>query len=402
MSDNVAFSLKAVGDICPGDKSILGLGVCSLMKKHGPDYPLKNVNNLFRETDIVIGNLEGLLSQRMAGAGEPTITFCGLPEFASELKKTGFNVINIANNHILEHGTELFEETVDILNKAGLNVCGLRDTEEYYSKPVFVEKENKRVGILGYNWVGKDKFSDADHYIAQSHDSVVNYTWNRDKSIDKENQEKVYSKNQNVINDIKRLRAEADYIVLMPHWGYEFVDYPPYGVTLEAHSFIDAGVDLILGVHPHVLQGMEQYRGKWVFYSLGNFIFDIRLKKTINSVMLNYDFHDDGKDAFALDYLRLNNHFQPTRLDDGQSKSISRVIEKSVKRIIAADKEKQLDDDKVYKEFEKKYYLRKLSSIYHHFKAIPGNPIVIKIIARKIMGFFELLRLRTQGNKIRW
>lgn len=91
-----------MGDICPGDKSILGLGICSLMKKHGADYPLRNVKSMFKDTDIVIGNLEGLLSRRMQKKGSPDITFCGLSEFAVELKNLGFNVINVANNHILD------------------------------------------------------------------------------------------------------------------------------------------------------------------------------------------------------------------------------------------------------------------------------------------------------------
>ena len=122
----------------------------------------------------------------MEGSSAPDIIFCELPRFAWELKKLGFNVINVANNHVIEHGKEFVKETVDILEDAGMNVCGLRDTKDYYSKPGFIEKWNKRVGIFGYNWVEKDKFPDADKYIAQDHDSIVNYTWNRDRSREKE------------------------------------------------------------------------------------------------------------------------------------------------------------------------------------------------------------------------
>lgn len=74
---NIEFTLKAVGDICPGDKSILWLGICSLMKKHGADYPLKNVKCMFDDTDIVIGNLEGLLSRRMQKKDSRISLFAG-------------------------------------------------------------------------------------------------------------------------------------------------------------------------------------------------------------------------------------------------------------------------------------------------------------------------------------
>lgn len=401
-SVNSPLSVKAVGDICPGDKSILGLGVCSLMKKYGVDFPFRKVNAFFLDADIVLGNLEGVLSYDVENVHRPHITFCGPPLFATELKRLGFNVINVANNHTLEHGPQMFLETVDILQDAGIKVCGLRDTDHYYSKPVFMTRKGKTIGIIGYNWVGKDKFPEADKYIAQSHDSIVNYTWNRETTADTGPEYVVHERNKHVIDDIKKLKRKVDFLIITTHWAYEFIHYPPYGVTLEAHSFIDAGADLIIGAHPHVLQGMEQYKGKWIFYSLGNFLFDTRFEPAKNSAILDYQVGKDGKATFDLIYVKLNKHSQPTLAYANEKKRVCQIIHDSVRAITSPYKKTLLDDDILYKQFEKKYNRLKIANILRHIQAIPHNPLLIKLIARKVLNFAKLLALRAKGQKIRW
>jgi len=401
-TNETEFIIKAVGDICPGDKSILGLGICSLMKQHGTDFPFKKIEGAFHNADIVLGNLEGLLSYKMVKTQTPKINFCGLPEFAKELKKQGFNVINVANNHVLEHGVDLFLETVNILKNAGLQIIGLRDTEKYYSKPIFIIKDKKKVGIVGYNWIGKDKFKDADKCISQSHDSVVNYTWHRDKFTDEENRKVATQKNSNVICDIKQLKNDCDYIILVTHWGYEFVSNPPYGVTLEARSFIDAGADLIIGSHPHVLQGREYYNGKWIFYSLGNFLFDMRGSKERQSMILEYNINKGKQDDYNLALFKLNKCFQPVAAISKETVNISNIINQSSRDIESENSSVKLDDDKIYKLFESEYNKRKFYTISYHLQAIPSNPTVIKIILRKVYNLITLLLLRIRGEKIRW
>lgn len=399
---NNTLCIKAVGDICPGDKSILGMGVCSLTKKNNINFPFKKIEDIFIDTDIVIGNLEGLLTKCMENVSIPHLAFCGLPLFANELKSVGFNVLNLANNHTLEHGPECFNETVDVLGKAGIRICGLRGFGEYYSKPVFIEKNNCKVGILGYNWVGKDKFPNADQFIAQSHDSIVNYTWNRNSFKDKELQRVVFERNKNVISDIRILKRNVDIVILMTHWGYEFVHYPPYGVTLEAHAFIDAGVDLIIGGHPHVLQGMEQYKGKWIFYSLGNFIFDMKAGRTRQSAVLKCEILNNNQINWEMYYLMLNKSFQPTPVSLKEKKDIQTIIDKSNEMIMSGNRQQYLDDDSVYREFEKFYNKVKLLQVVDHFLAIPGHPHVIKIIFKKLLNLAVLILLRMRGKKIRW
>ncbi|MFA6521905.1 MAG: CapA family protein, partial [Candidatus Gracilibacteria bacterium] len=79
---------------------------------------------------------------------------------------------------------------------------------------------------------------------------------------------------EKVVAEIKKVRPESDFIVILPHWGVEYARKPTVGQIKEARMFIDAGADLIIGTHPHVIETIEEYKGKYIFYSLGNFIFD--------------------------------------------------------------------------------------------------------------------------------
>jgi len=392
--------IKAVGDICPGDVSILGLGVCSMTKKRGSHFIFEHVAEFLNDSDLLIGNLEGALSQQMENIKVPNLRFCGIPGFAKELKEIGFNVINVANNHVLDNGIEIFEETVGLIQNEGINVCGLKGKNGFHSEPVILDKSGIKIGVLAYNWIAKDKFVETDKYIAQSHDSVVNYTWDRDDSLDLQNQNNFKNKNQNVINDIKTLKEIVDYVIVYPHWAYEYVHYPPYGVTLEAKTFIDAGADTIIGVHPHVLQGHEEYLNKNIFYSLGNFVFDAKSELTRNSLILNLTVNQRLATEFLFQFVRINNSCQPIPLSNPDP--LEKIIQNSNVEINASDKKNSLNDTKVYKEFEKLYNRGKLKRVFLHFKAIFIYPPVIFLIIKKMITFLGLILLRFKGQKVRW
>ncbi len=391
--------IKAVGDICPGDKSILGLGVCSLMKKYGPDFMLNHVQGLFKDADIVIGNLEGVLSKNAYLKKE---TFSGIPEFVVALKKIGFNVLNVANNHIMEKGVAGFNETVDAVHAAGIEICGTRSSDVYYSKPVIINKKGMTVGILAYNWVSVDLFPLADECIAQSHDSVVNYTWHRDPQKDRENQSKVHERNLNVLQDIRILKKNVDSIIFIPHWGYEFVPYPPFGVTLEAKSFIDAGADLIIGIHPHVLQGIEYYKNRCIMYSLGNFIFDSRSSLTRKTVIFKADISKAGSCRDSFIFISANNRFQPIPCKEPELSKNQFFLKSLSSYFNNGHLEAILNDDRVYRQFEQKYTLLKWQNIVLHFTLMFRHPTIILIILKKIGTLMWLIFQRMRGNKIRW
>jgi poly-gamma-glutamate synthesis protein (capsule biosynthesis protein) len=393
-------TIKAVGDICPGDKNIMGLGVLNKTKRFGVDFPLDKARGVLKQGDIVLGNLEGVLSDKVRDTKRcPDLMFCGLPEFGDALARAGFNVINIANNHSLEYGPEIFLETAQSLRKAGLKFCGLRgNNSAYYSEPVILTLNECRVGILGYNWVGVNDFPEADRYIAQSHDSLVNYTWNRGKKLEIP----ISNANSLAIKDIRRLRKEADVVILMAHWGYEFVRVPPYKLTIEAQALIEAGANIIIGSHPHALQGVQKYLNGLIFYSLGNFVFDSRARRIKHTAILEVVLNKNNNISYKFIPFYINQSFQPEAASSKQEKYIRREIEKSNQSLLSLNKREDLDDDRIYRKQERYYNASRLFRIIRYFVALREDPSVIRVIFKKGVGFLRVMGLRLKGQKVRW
>ena len=201
--------IRAVGDICPGDCSIEGFGVLSLTKKYGCEVPFSNLGNIFEDTDILIGNLEGVLSHRCLSEN---LRLGGLPGMAKTLRSVGFDVISLANNHVFDHGPDVLNETISICKEAGLKICGLRGKSGYYCEPVILKRKSVKIGILAYNWVGLEGLEDIEDYVSVVHDGIVNYTWNRDRDKDLNFRRIVTKRNKVVLNDIKKLKKEVDFV----------------------------------------------------------------------------------------------------------------------------------------------------------------------------------------------
>ncbi len=399
MQNDSAVYIKAVGDLCPGDFSVDGFGVGSLTKRKGCDYPFKSLDGALDGADILIANLEGVLSARCHNEYLP---FGGLPEMAAALRAAGFGIVTLANNHAFEHGAEVLKETIYYCKEAGLKICGLRGKGPYYCEPVVIEKKGVSLGILAYNWVGLWDQVEIDKYLTTISDGLVNYTWDRDKEKDRQARQLIQEKNEYVIQDVKRLKNEVDGVILLPHWGYEWTIYPPYGVTLEARSFIDAGVDLIIGSHPHVAQGIEVYRDKVIAYSLGNFLFDPQPEEFFHGMVFECVMEKDRIVKYDYFAMASDDRCQPERPGAVEQEKFKQTIERSSAAIISATAEMELDDDLIYKEFEKGYNRRKVKKIKYLFVAMLKNPSMIKPIFRKVINLLELIFRRLQGQRVRW
>ncbi len=391
--------IKAVGDISPGDCTINGLGILSISKKYGCNFLFENIRNELRTCDLLLGNLEGTLSNRCM---TEDLRLCGLPDMAFALRGAGFDVLSMANNHVLDHGSEIFKETVSHCQEAGLMICGLRGNAEYYCQPVIIDKYGLKIGILAYNWVGLEEDHQSGDYIANVHDGIVNYTWNRNRELDVEVRKRIQLKNKDVIADIKKLRAHVDKIILMPHWGYEWTIYPPYGVTLEARSFIDAGADLILGSHPHVPQGIENYNNKIVAYSMGNFLFDSSTTKFRHGMIVDCILARYSNPDYNLSFIDRDTVFRPEVASIETSVRNMKMIEKSNAAVTAPDAQQILDDDLIYREYEKQYNILKIIKIVYFLKIMPHHPSTILPVLKKLLGLIRIILLRILGNKVRW
>ncbi|QGR00211.1 CapA family protein [Paenibacillus psychroresistens] len=249
-----------VGDI------LLASGVETLMKQNGFDYPYKDVKELLLKPDLTIGNLETPVTDR----GELQLkeyNYRSSPLALPALKEAGLDLVNLANNHIMDYGSEGMLDTMDHLDNVGIKRVGAGHDAKEAFESVIIEKNGMKIAFLGFSRV----VPEASWKAGVKHPGVAD----------------TYDYRAPVLA-IEKARAEADLVVVITHWGVERTDTPVAYQTELAHLFIDAGADLVVGGHPHVLQGVEAYKGKWIAYSLGNFIFTTNsVKETLETFVLN-------------------------------------------------------------------------------------------------------------------
>lgn len=163
----------------------------------------------------------------------------------------GFDVLSIANNHIWDYGADAVRDTLTILKDAGIGVIGGGMNYQEAHAPLIKETSGVKIAFLGYT-----------DLIPSSLDSKTARPVIAFLDIDR------------AISDVKEARKLADLVVVSLHWGNEYEITPNHNQERIAKSLIDAGAQLIIGHHPHVVQPIEEYGGGYIAYSLGNFVFD--------------------------------------------------------------------------------------------------------------------------------
>lgn len=252
-----------VGDI------MLDRGVANHAEKHGVESLFSKVRGLFAEVDAVVGNLEGPITneQSIARKDNSILRFTFDPQFAGVLKDIGFSAVSLANNHALDFGGDGYAQTLSYLQDAGLYSFGSYRNDQNISTSIKVKDKN--LCLVGY------------------HDL---FTYNPVP----------------VTDEITRIRWDCDFVVLFAHWGEEYQSVQTERQTELAHSFIDAGADLVIGAHPHVVQPVEIYKNKAIFYSLGNFMFDQDFSfETRHGLAVRVGF-DENKTVFTLIPVSIN------------------------------------------------------------------------------------------------
>ncbi|WP_134698481.1 CapA family protein [Ammoniphilus sp. YIM 78166] len=233
-----------------GDTMMAGR-VADMVKAKGPDYPFTDAAPIFHGSDLSMLNVETAISTR-GDAKQKEYTFRSDPVMAEALKNAGVDVVTVANNHALDYGSEAFLDTLAHLHKAGVRYVGGGNNQEEAYAPVELEVKGKKIAIFGFSRV----LAEASWHAGQNHPGMSS-------AYDPEL----------VYRSVKPYVSQNDYTIVYLHWGQELAEKPlPYQVQL-AHGLIDLGVDLVIGSHPHVLQGLEWYKGKLIAYSLGNFVF---------------------------------------------------------------------------------------------------------------------------------
>lgn len=270
-----------------GDHPVcFGHGVGSTINRNTPDFPFEHVRETLAEADLVLGNLETVLSRPETETASTlhSLEMRGQPEFVDGLVRTGFRVLNIANNHALQHGPAPLVETIDVLRRQGIAVAGARDTEGR-DIPVHLDIAGLRIGILGFS-LRPEKFHP---------------------------ESSVYSHGdfEHLLAAVSTLASRSDVTILSLHWGLEFMNQPSARQVQMANMLLDRGVTVLLGHHPHVLQPLMARHHQLVAFSLGNFVFDHQFRDSRHSVILDVTLDQSGVQHWHTIPVYINRRHQP-------------------------------------------------------------------------------------------
>lgn len=258
-----SITLVAVGDI------MLGGTAEEILLENSYDYPFKKIQHLLNNADIVIGNLEGPLTNACESTLDKEYLFRSPPDsVAPALKKAGFNIMNLANNHILDFDIEGMTDTIDSLKKQNIQSVGTGNNSAEARTGTILSTNNGNVGFLSYSltfpesfWATPDKAGTA------------------------------FGHEKDIREDVEHLSKLVDYVIVSFHWGREkSLELRPYQPKL-GRAAIDAGANIVLGHHPHVLQGIEEYNNGLIIYSLGNFVFGSYSPDAKTSVIARLTLH---------------------------------------------------------------------------------------------------------------
>lgn len=281
--------VSAVGDI------MLDGTARTVMTEQGYDYPFAKMLPYFSGAQIVFGNVEGPLTDRGTPEQEKTYVFRSPPAMVSAaLRTAGFNVVSLANNHTLDYGTDGLTQTIETLNSAGILHTGAGADLMAARRPALLQANDQRVAILAYSMTLPESFFAGANKAGTA-----------------------FGHEEHVRADVMAAREQADIVLVSFHWGQEgktaLRDYQ----TRLGHAAIDAGAAAVIGHHPHILQGIEQYRGGVILYSLGNFTFGSYSMNSARAAVAQLHFRNARLQTVRLFPINVNNfevQFQPQPL----------------------------------------------------------------------------------------
>lgn len=302
------FKATFVGDIMTS-RSIQHVG-----ERKGFDYFFKNVSHLWKNSDYVLGNLENaVLSNDESNytKADKEIHLATTPDAIDAIKDSGFTILSLANNHIADFGRKGVLSTLDVLQERNLKYVGAGENINEASKYDITEVNGIKIATVAIS-------------------DVVP----RDSSATDEKPGILSTYYDCYYDMISQASKEADITIVVSHWGEEYTLESSSDRQSElAKNFINAGADIVVGGHPHVVQPIELYKDGIIFYSLGNFVFDQGLSRTKDSMVVNYTIDSNGDSNFEITPVRINegqpsvtdNKFYTQRL----FKQLTKLLDKS-------------------------------------------------------------------------
>ncbi|WP_053001261.1 CapA family protein [Kosmotoga pacifica] len=271
---------------------------------------------VLKDSDLTIANLEFPINPSKGPSGFHR--FNGTEEFFDRVVlPLEPDVVNIANNHCLDQGIEGLYSTMEVLEKHGIAYTGVRKESKRY---ITLECNGIRVAVTGFTFSTNGRKDQGDEMVNR-------LRLNAYEEVDKEISP--------LLDIIKKMREEAEIIIIILHWGFEYEYTPTKNQVHIAHTFIDAGADLVIGHHPHVLQDFEYYKSAnghsgMIFYSLGNWTTAMKPVYTRTTAAIRVSLDKDGKvitlDAYP--FLYTEGKFVPLKAVES-NKYIPRSIKDS-------------------------------------------------------------------------
>lgn len=294
----VSLTISVVGDCTLGTDENFNYSrsLNAYYEKYGADYFLKNVKDVFESDDLTIANLEGTFTSLTTRA-DKTYAFKGPAEFVNILTGSSVETVNLANNHSRDYGMQSLADTKKVLDDAGVVHFG-------YDETAVVDVKGIKVGLVGIY-------------------ELIDHT----------------GREQQVKDNIAKVKAEgAQLVIVIFHWGIERDAAPNSNQTYLGRLAIDEGADLVCGHHPHVLQGIETYKGKNIVYSLGNFCFGGNSNPSDKDTMIfqqTFTITDDGVKEdnvtniipCSLSSETSRNNYQPTPATGSEAERILKKIQ---------------------------------------------------------------------------
>lgn len=281
-SDEKVAQLTFVGD------TMLGRAVKVKSEKNNYNDVFENISYIWKDSQYVSGNVESAIldnPEDFEKRSDSDIHLYAETKIAEVLKNNGFTLANLANNHLGDFGRPGMVSSFDALEKSGLDYVGAGNNQEEAAAYKINEINGIKVATVAISDLVPENYQATETEAGMLTTSYPSY--NRI----------VYEASQ-----------EADITVVNIHWGEEYT----FGETEDQQNIgkelIDAGADIIIGAHPHVLQPIETYKDGIIFYSLGNFVFDQGWSRTKDSMVLNYYVNKDGEGTFEI---------VPVRIKDG-------------------------------------------------------------------------------------
>lgn len=278
--------LLFVGDI------MLDRGVELQMQTHKDwKWPFLKVASYFQQADVVFGNLESVISDQGTKVGS-IYSLRADPKSIEGLVFAGFDALSVANNHSLDYTTHALQQTISLLKEKGIAPIGAGSTSQEALTPFIKEMGGVKIGVIAYTALGSPLWR------AGSQNPGI--AWVDDQTLPE------------FTEHIRNIKNQVDILAVSLHFGDEYQSNPNEFQKRISKGAIDAGADLVIGHHPHVVQPIKQYKQGWIAYSLGNFVFDQNFSKdTMQGLLLRVQVKGKKIEKVQALPISINPSFQP-------------------------------------------------------------------------------------------